>query len=488
MLSVTAARFSPQDPQPLRPWADLPFVTIQLPVYNERYVIQQLIASVSQMNYPRQLLEIQVLDDSTDDTTALAQSAVQKLRAEGHNIKVLHRATRAGYKAGALAQGLRRAQGKFIVVFDADFMPERDFLLRTIHYFTDEAVGMVQVRWGHQNPNASLLTRLQRVLIDGHFLVDQFARFSSRRFFNFNGSAGVWRRSAIEDAGGWQADTLAEDLDLSYRAQLKGWQFILLSQYQVKQELPRGIGAFKQQQFRWTKGSLQVARKLLPAVLKSSLPVKIKIEAVVHLTNTLAYLFVVLSILIMLPVIFMPSSQSSPGAVLFDFLLLISGIGSLTLYYVVTQIREYRSWLSQLWFLPVFIAGIAGFSLVYLKALWEVAIDKQTPFLRTPKKGDHPGSLGCKGSYQITFDSYILWEIFMGLYLTVTLYFILVQKRFDMVFFLTLMMTGYYYVIFASLKESLWVKAEKVLAGKSPSATVHQQRSSTRRVYPKGIT
>jgi cellulose synthase/poly-beta-1,6-N-acetylglucosamine synthase-like glycosyltransferase len=458
---LTALRFSPKDPVPLREWDRLPFVTIQLPVYNERFVIRRLIASVSQIEYPRELLEIQVLDDSTDDTTEIAQNAVNALKAKGHNIELLHRVNRQGFKAGALSEGLSKAKGEFIAVFDADFLPDPDFLRRTIHYFSNDAIGMVQARWAHQNPDESLLTRLQRVLIDGHFLVDQFARFSNKRFFNFNGSAGVWRKATIHDAGGWQADTLAEDLDLSYRAQLKGWKFILLSEYRVKQELPRDISAFKQQQFRWTKGSLQVARKMLLRILRSQLPLRIKLEAFLHLTNTVVFLFVVFSSILMLPLLFMPIAKSSIGGTLLSITLLVTGIGSLTLYYIIAQKREFKHWLSKMWFLPVFIAGIAGFSLVYLKALWEVAINKKTPFIRTPKRGDLANLPGERMDYHIKFDAYFLWEIAMGIYLTIILYFIIAQHRFDMIVFLTLMLSGYYYVIFTSLKEALFLKGER---------------------------
>jgi cellulose synthase/poly-beta-1,6-N-acetylglucosamine synthase-like glycosyltransferase len=459
-LAITASRFLPQDPLSLKTWDRSPFVTIQLPVYNEYFVIKQLLESVSKIDYPRALLEIQVLDDSTDETTILAQDMVEQLKSQGLNIELIHRQRRDGYKAGALANGLLKAQGEFVAVFDADFIPSPDFLKRTIDYFTDESVGMVQARWAHQNPDDSLLTRLQSVLIDGHFLVDQFARFSSGKFFNFNGSAGIWRRRTIDEAGGWQADTLAEDLDLSYRAQMQGWKFVLLSNYQVKQELPKEITAFKQQQYRWSKGSLQVGCKLLPKIWKSSsMPLKVKLEATFHLTNTFAYVFVLMTSLVTLPIILGPPPvKDFLDGIFVDAGLFIAGMGSLIFYYVISQKRQVHNWMTRLWFFPFFISGIAGFSLVYIKAILEVLMNKRTPFIRTPKKGS-PSSFGpnTKVFYKVAFDPYFIGEIFMAGYLTVVLYMMILKHHMDMAAFLVLIVLGYYYVIIMSLLE--WLPA-----------------------------
>lgn len=460
LLAVTALRFPPQDPEALKSWDRPPFVTIQLPLYNEYFVVKQLLEAVSAIDYPRSLFEIQVLDDSTDETTLVVQALVERLKSRGLNVDLVHRCKREGFKAGALANGLLTARGEYVAVFDADFVPAPDFLKRTMDYFTDASVGMVQVRWAHQNPDDSLLTRLQSALIDGHFLVDQFARFSSGKFFNFNGSAGIWRRRAIEEAGGWEGDTLAEDLDLSYRAQIQGWKFVLLSNYQVRQELPKDVTAFKQQQFRWSKGSLQVGFKLLPRIWKSpSLPLNVKLEATFHLTNTLAYIFVLLTSLASLPVLIgPPPAKNILDGVFVDAGLFIAGIGSLIIYYGISQQRQVPHWEKRLWFFPFFISGVAGFSLVYIKAVLEVLMNKKTPFIRTPKKGGQ-SVLGsdAKNLYKAAFDPFFIGEIFMAVYLTAVLYMMILKNHLDMAVFLALIVAGYYYVVVMSLLE--WVPA-----------------------------
>ena len=285
----------PRQGPPLHP---LPVVTIQLPLYNEMYVADRLIASVCAIDYPRELLEIQVLDDSVDETRGIAELAVRRFAAEGIDIKYIHRVDRAGYKAGALEAGLTTARGEFIAIFDADFIPSPDFLIRLMPHFREPKVAMVQARWGHINQDYSLLTKIQAILLDGHFILEHGGRNRGGRFFNFNGTAGVWRREAINDAGGWQHDTLTEDLDLSYRAQLRGWQFVFVPTLIAPAEVPVEMKAFKSQQHRWAKGSIQTCRKLLPRILRSKLPLGVKIEAFFHLTANFNYpLMCILSIL-----------------------------------------------------------------------------------------------------------------------------------------------------------------------------------------------
>mgnify|MGYP001611145342 CR=1 FL=1 len=240
---------------------ELPMVTIQLPMYNEMYVAERLIDATCTIRYPKDKLEIQVLDDSTDGTVVIARAAVDKWAAQGFNIVYCHRKDRSGYKAGALKEGMKTAKGDFIAIFDADFIPQPDFLEHTIHFFTEDRIGMVQVRWDHLNRDFNLLTRAQAVMLDGHFLIEHTARNRSGRFFNFNGTAGIWRRATIDDAGGWEHDTLTEDLDLSYRAQLKGWQFVFLPDVLAPAEVPVEMNSFKSQQHRWAKGSMQTAKK-----------------------------------------------------------------------------------------------------------------------------------------------------------------------------------------------------------------------------------
>src|SRR5687767_15271790 len=264
--------------------ATLPVVTVQLPIYNEMYVADRLIDAVCELDYPRELLEIQVLDDSTDETRIVAERAVQRNAAKGIDITYLHRTDRTGYKAGALEAGMKVAKGEFIAIFDADFIPTEDFLRRTVPFFVDAKVAMVQARWGHINQDYSLLTKIQSILLDAHFVLEHGGRNRAGLFFNFNGTAGIWRRTAIIDAGGWQHDTLTEDLDLSYRAQSRGWKFVFLPHLVAPAEVPVEMNSFKSQQHRWAKGSIQTCRKLLPRILQSDLPLGVKTEAFFHLT------------------------------------------------------------------------------------------------------------------------------------------------------------------------------------------------------------
>jgi len=277
-------------PTPGPPLDPVPIVTIQLPLYNEMYVADRLIGAVCRIDYPRDRLEIQVLDDSSDETRGIAELAVRRHAAQGIDIKYYHRADRAGYKAGALEAGLKVARGEFIAIFDADFMPTADFLTNLMPHFRNPQVGMVQARWGHINQDYSLLTKIQAILLDGHFILEHGGRNRGGRFFNFNGTAGVWRRTAIDSAGGWQHDTLTEDLDLSYRAQLAGWEFVFVPSLIAPAEVPVEMNAFKSQQQRWAKGSIQTCRKLLPRILRSNLPWGVKAEAFFHLTANFNYI------------------------------------------------------------------------------------------------------------------------------------------------------------------------------------------------------
>ena len=281
-----------------------PTVTVQLPIYNELYVAERLIKNVSNMYYPRDKLEIQVIDDSTDETTDLIHRCIEDIKSQGTNISILHRQSRKGYKAGALKEGMKSAKGEFIAVFDADFMPDPNFLIRCIPKFSDPEVGMVQTRWGHVNSEYSLLTKAISIVIDGHFKMEQGARYNAGLFLNFNGTAGIWRKKCIEESGGWQEDTLTEDLDLSYRAQLLGWKLVFLDDVVSPAEIPVQINAFKRQQFRWAKGSIQCAKKLMPKVLCADIPVFKKFEALIHLTYYAIYPLMILIVLLSLPLIF----------------------------------------------------------------------------------------------------------------------------------------------------------------------------------------
>ncbi len=364
----------------------LPRVTVQLPLYNEYFVARRLLDSVAALDYPRHLQQIQVLDDSTDATRELVAAEVARWRADGLDIVQIHRADRTGFKAGALEHGLRTATGEFILILDADFVPTPDLLQKTVHYFTDPKVGLVQSRWGHLNRNESWLTRAQAVFLDGHLVLEQTARSRSSRFFNFNGTAGLWRRAAIEQSGGWQHDTLTEDLDLSYRAQLAGWRFLFLPDLVTPAELPADINAFKSQQHRWTKGSIQTCLKLLPTIWRAPLPWWMRLEATIHLTSNFAYLT-----LACLCLLLNPGAAAAGGwwrILLLDVpVFFLTSVSVLAFY--ATALREVfpRTWWRELKLLPFVLALGIGLAVSNSKAVVEALLRMKSGFVRTPKAG-----------------------------------------------------------------------------------------------------
>jgi cellulose synthase/poly-beta-1,6-N-acetylglucosamine synthase-like glycosyltransferase len=364
----------------------LPVVTVQLPLFNERYVAERLIDGVASLDWPRDRLHIQVLDDSTDDTFEICRDKIEALRRAGYDAEHLHRTERTGFKAGALAQGLASARGELLLILDADFVVPADLLRNTIGYFSDAGIGMVQVRWGHINREHSVLTRIQALLLDSHFVIEQTARERSGRLFNFNGTAGVWRRETIVSAGGWQHDTLTEDLDLSYRALLCGWRFVYLDDQVAPAELPADANAFKSQQFRWAKGSVEVARKLLPRVLRSSLRPAVKLEAFFHLTQNVPYLLTALLLLAAGPALVLRRGTSADMLWLHLPMLLATAVtfGACCL---VSQHALGRSVWKTLLLLPALVAIIAGISLNQARAVLEGALGQSSAFVRTPKQG-----------------------------------------------------------------------------------------------------
>jgi cellulose synthase/poly-beta-1,6-N-acetylglucosamine synthase-like glycosyltransferase len=385
--------------QPKATWdaANLPRVTIQLPMYNEDAVAERIIRATCLIDYPLDRLEIQVLDDSTDHSAEIARRTCAELAQRGIPIRYIHRENRVGYKAGALAEGLKTATGEFVAIFDADFVPPRDILRNTLNYFTDDKVGMVQVRWDHLNRNASILTRTQAIFLDAHFVIEHTARNRSGRFMHFNGTAGVWRRKTIDDAGGWQHDTITEDLDLSYRAQLKGWQFVYLPHFCAPAELPPEIVSFRQQAHRWTKGSMQTAIKLLPRILRSrrvSWP--IKLEAFFHLTNTVVYPMMVLVTLLMYPTFFYslsPLKHYPNGQNIFAASMFILATCSASMFFVYGQTELFgreATWRA-LRYIPFLMALGVGMSIsnarAVLEAIWGAVRRKPSEFIRTPKYG-----------------------------------------------------------------------------------------------------
>ena len=363
----------------------LPFVTVQLPMYNELYVIERLIRAVCSLEYPKDKLEIQVLDDSTDETVQIATKLVREFAEQGYDIHYLHREDRTGYKAGALKSGMETAKCEFIAIFDADFVPKHDFLLKTIPHFNDSKIGMVQTRWEHLNEDYSFLTRAQALALDGHFVIEQQVRNKAGFFINFNGTGGVWRKSTILDAGNWQPDTLTEDLDLSYRAQLKGWKFIFLNDVTSPAELPADINGLKTQQFRWTKGAVETAIKMLPKVFKSSLPLKIKLECFVHLTSNIVFPFIILVALLNVPIVIIKNSVE--GFDEYYNLMSIFVLASIStfLFYTFAQRAIHLDWRRRLLLFPVFLAGSMGFAVNNSKAVFEALINKKSGFARTPK-------------------------------------------------------------------------------------------------------
>jgi cellulose synthase/poly-beta-1,6-N-acetylglucosamine synthase-like glycosyltransferase len=364
----------------------LPRVTLQLPIFNEMYVLDRLLDSVARIRYPKELLEIQVLDDSTDETTLIAARAVQHYRSLGFDIHYLHRADRTGYKAGALDAGLKSATGEFVMIFDADFVAPEDVLEKTLGLFADPQVGMVQARWGHINRGYSLLTEVQSIMLDGHFIMEHGARSRSGRFFNFNGTAGVWRRSTIADAGGWQHDTLTEDLDLSYRAQLRGWRFVYLPDLVSPAELPVEMNAFKTQQQRWAKGSVQVCKKLLPRILASKLPWREKVEATFHLTANLAYPLMVLLAALMFPAMILRYNMGWAEMIVVDVPIFLSATLSVCAFYALSQKEQFPdSWKAKLKYIPAVLGIGVGISINNSIAVLEGLFGRPSEFTRTPK-------------------------------------------------------------------------------------------------------
>lgn len=364
----------------------LPRVTIQLPLYNERYVVERLLEEVVRIDYPAELLQIQVLDDSTDETHAFTERLVNEYRAAGTPIEYLHRTNRRGFKAGALQEGLNSATGELVAIFDADFVPPRDFLQRTVHYFADPAIGMVQTRWTYLNRHYSALTEVQAMLLDGHFVLEHAARCGGGMFFNFNGTAGILRRQTIDDAGGWQHDTLTEDSDLSYRAQLKGWRFLYVPQIECPSELPVETYGFQVQQSRWAKGLTQVAKKLLPSILRAPLPWRVKLEAFLHLTPNISYPLMIVVSALMLPVMIVRFYMGWFQMVVIDLPLIIASFWSISAFYLMAYRALFPGqWTRALRYLPALMGAGVALTLINSKAVLEALFGIQSGFVRTPK-------------------------------------------------------------------------------------------------------
>ena len=454
-----------QQPVPAGPMHALPIVTVQLPIYNEMYVADRLIDAVCQMDYPRELLEIQVLDDSTDETRAVAEQAVRRNAAKGIDITYLHRTDRTGYKAGALEAGMQVAKGEYIAIFDADFIPTADFLQRTVPFFVDPKIAMVQARWGHINADYSLLTKIQSILLDAHFVLEHGGRNRAGLFFNFNGTAGIWRRTAIIDAGGWQHDTLTEDLDLSYRAQSRGWKFVFLPRPGVA-----GRAAGRDELVQVAAAPLgqgldpDLPQSCCRAILRSNLPISVKAEAFFHLTANFNYpLMCVLSVL-MAPSMVIRYNMGWYEMLLIDVPLFFAATASVANFYMVCQRELHKDWMTRLKYLPFLMSIGIGLAVNNTKAVFEAIFNRQSEFARTPKyriEGQGDEWIGKK--YRQNFVVQPIIELALGLYFTATVFYALANGIYGTVPFLVLFQVGFLYTGLLSIIQQY--AGESVVAG-----------------------
>jgi cellulose synthase/poly-beta-1,6-N-acetylglucosamine synthase-like glycosyltransferase len=457
-------RHKDRQPRALGAFADLPAVTVQLPLFNEMYVVERLLDAVAQIRYPRDRFQIQVLDDSTDETRDICRRKIAELasRYPDLDFDYVHRVDRSGFKAGALENGLETAKGEFVLIFDADFLPRADVLEKTIHHFVDPKVAVVQCRWEHVNRDFSALTEVQALMLDGHFIMEHAGRNRSGRFFNFNGTAGIWRRAAIADAGGWQHDTLTEDMDLSYRAQLRGWNFVYLPEIAAPAELPVEMLAFKSQQFRWAKGSVQVALKLLPTILRSNATFAQKSEAFFHLTNNLAYPMLLLMALLLLPNLAFRTQHGLREVLIIDLPLFFGTTLSLVSFYVASQREIQRmnnpgksspvfQW-SVLRRLPLVMSLGIGLCVSQSRAVVEALLGRETEFVRTPKHGIRGRLESWSGKkYRAAKSLTPFLELAMAAYFVVAMGYAVRNGHYISMPFLALFLGGFAYVGWGSL-------------------------------------
>jgi len=464
------------EPGPLPEVTQWPKVTIQLPLFNERYVVDRLVECVTRLDYPRELLEIQVLDDSTDDTIEVARACVERYQSLGFHIHYLHRANREGFKAGALAEGMKTATGECVAIFDADFQPHPDFLLRTIPYFQDPKVGMIQARWTYVNRHYSALTEVEAILLDGHFVMEHGGRYREGSFFNFNGTAGVWRRAAIEDAGGWEHDTLTEDTDLSYRAQLRGWRFIYHIDLECPSELPVEMNSFKSQQARWAKGLTQVAKKSLPRILRARVPFHVKAEAFFHLTANISYPLMMLLSTLLLPAMIVRFYQGWLPVLIIDLPLFIASTCSISSFYLMSQRYLYpKTWTRSILFMPFVMALGIGIGVRNCIAVVEALLGIPSEFVRTPKYRieGHFHENWITKAYRKR-SGWMPWlEVALGLYFAAAVAYSLENENYATVPFLVLFVGGYAYTGAMSLGQGYFERLRLGIASGEtrPAAT-----------------
>jgi cellulose synthase/poly-beta-1,6-N-acetylglucosamine synthase-like glycosyltransferase len=453
LIRLYGRREHPRRPAAPTEW---PIVTIQLPIYNERYVVERLLEAAAAVDYPRDRLEIQVLDDSNDETTEIAARTIAAIRARGIDAVHLRRGDRGGFKAGALQYGLERARGELLAVFDADFVPPPSILRDLVPYFADPRVGMAQARWEHLNRDYSALAKAQAISLDSHFLIEHSARMSGERYFNFNGTAGVLRKACVVSAGGWQSDTLTEDLDLSYRAQLDGWRFVFAPQVGCPAELPVEMNAFKAQQHRWVKGSIQVARKLLPAIWRSSSPASVKLEATFHLTNNVAYVFLLLLAIIVYPVVLARYEGRNLFFTIADTILLLAATSPVLFYFAYAQ-RELRpDWIRQLRHLPFVLSLGIGLALNNTRAVLEGLLGPCGAFHRTPKfRLEHSRDRWPRLRYRSPVSVWVLVELGLGVYFAWVMVSLAMMKLYAPLPFFALYLFGFSYVGVVSLAHAV---------------------------------
>ena len=416
-------------------------------------MVERLIEEVIKIEYPRELLQIQVLDDSTDDTAPFADALVERYRAMGYPIEYHHRDNRHGFKAGALQEGLKTATGEFVAIFDADFVPPPDFLTRTVHYFADPSIGVVQTRWSYLNRDYNILTEVESMLLDGHFILEHGARSRAGYFFNFNGTAGILRKKMIDDAGGWQHDTLTEDSDLSYRAQLKGWRFVYIPGLDCPSELPVEMHGFQVQQSRWAKGLTQCAKKLLPTILRANIPWRMKLEAFMHLTPNISYPLMIVVSALMLPVMIVRFYMGVWQMVFLDLPLIVASFWSISAFYLIAQRELYpKTWKRSILMLPMLMAVGVALTVINTRAVLEALFGIQTAFARTPKYaiGDRPVNLEVK-KYRWRSGWLPFIEIAVGAYFVVMIDFAIETYNFLSIPFLLLFVCGYWWAGFGTL-------------------------------------
>ena len=466
----------------------VPKVTVQIPLYNEKFVAARIIDRVAKLEYPREKLHIQVIDDSTDECADIAAARVRHYQTLGYDIEHIRRSNRDGYKAGALAAAMASVKGEFIAIFDADFVPETDFLLKTLPYFQDAKVGLVQSRWSYLNSNVNTLTRLQSLMLDAHFGIEQVARSGQGVYFNFNGTAGIWRKETIIDAGGWNSDTLTEDTDLSYRAQIRGWEFIYRPEICSPSEIPDSMRAFKVQQHRWAKGTIEVMKKILPDILKAPISLRNKVEASLHLTANITYLLMFVdSLFFLLPSVHIRQEMGPNVLAWLDLPIFAFASLSHAYFFMSGQKRLYGRMLDKIFILPALLATSIGLGVNNGRAVMEALVGHKTGFVRTPKVGSKPDKSSFNKAYAAHSEDWSTrLELSLALLYTAFLLWAMSQSYWLVIPFLTLFAIGFFYISILSLKESaaqMKAQAPKKQTPKTPTSSIGLPRKESEHLF-----